>query len=86
MFYEAARERPEVEKGGIARILHEKKMAKTFQAFKIRLSDNSKKGIRRDRLYPRSRSNFQDLNTARHSRAGGNPEIKSGFRSSIRRS
>jgi hypothetical protein len=35
----------------LAGILHEKKMAKTFQAFKIRLSDNSKKGIRRDKLY-----------------------------------
>jgi hypothetical protein len=35
-------------KDSLGRILHEKKMAKTFQAFKIRLSNNSKKGIRRD--------------------------------------
>jgi len=61
---------------GLTRILHEKKMVNSFQAFKIRLTWQSRKGIRRDRLYPRSRLNSHDLNAARfrrHSRAGGNP-------------
>ena len=35
----------------LARIFHEKEMANPFQAYKIRLNANSKKGIRRDRLY-----------------------------------
>ena len=35
----------------LARILHEKEVANPFQAYKIRLNVNSKKGTRRDRLY-----------------------------------
>ena len=35
----------------LARILHEKEVANPFQAYRIRLSNHSKKGIRRDRLY-----------------------------------
>ena len=35
----------------LTRIFHEKEMANPFQAYKIRLNANSKKGIRRDRLY-----------------------------------
>ncbi len=39
--------------GCLARIFHEKEVANPFQAIRIRLSDHSKKGIRRDRLYTR---------------------------------
>ena len=35
----------------LTRILHEKEVANPFQAYKIRLNVNSKKGTRRDRLY-----------------------------------
>ncbi len=35
----------------LACIFHEKEVVNPFQAFKIRLNANSKKGIRRDRLY-----------------------------------
>ncbi len=37
----------------LTRIFHEKEVANPFQAIRIRLSDHSKKGIRRDRLYTR---------------------------------
>ena len=40
-----------IAEGPLARIFHEKEMANPFQAYKIRLNANSKKGIRRDRLY-----------------------------------
>ena len=42
-----------VPSAGLARIFHEKEVANPFQAIRIRLSDHSKKGIRRDRLYTR---------------------------------
>ena len=38
----------------LIRILHEKEVVNSFQAFKIRLNDNSKKGTHRDESYTSS--------------------------------
>ena len=47
------RHRVKIREWYLARIFHEKEVANPFQAIRIRLSDHSKKGIRRDRLYTR---------------------------------
>ena len=51
MLYRVSSSDLESMKNSLARIFHEKEMANPFQAYKIRLNANSKKGIRRDRLY-----------------------------------